>query len=159
MALLTPTITAQKKSKKEKKAEHKAMLEKQTRKLVDSKTFQFCVSQMLPANGSVRVLTTDYNVVLQNDTVNSYLPYFGRAYFVQYGSGESPMTFKTPITDYFAQTDKRDGYLIRFSAKNKSDKINFTFKISTNGSSTLSVTSTNRQSISYYGKLEGVGKE
>ncbi|HYQ57882.1 MAG TPA: DUF4251 domain-containing protein [Draconibacterium sp.] len=146
-------------SRKERKAQRNAMLTEQTTKLVDSKTWQFNADQMIPTGASSRNLTTPYNVVLKDGVVSSYLPYFGRAYTVDYGSTESPLTFDSPIEEYNIKDTKRDGYMIYFTANNKNDKIVFTLHVSSTGSASLSASSTNRQNISFNGDLVPIEEE
>ena len=38
--------------------------------------------------GRSRALTSDYSIEIRNDSVFSYLPYFGVAYNVPYGGGK-----------------------------------------------------------------------
>lgn len=142
-----------KQTRKEKRAEKEAQLVEQTKKLIAAENWQFDATQMLPAKGRSRSLTTSYNVVVKDGNVKSYLPYFGTAYSAPYGSTESPMIFEAPIEDYNVSDGKKGAYIIKFKAKNKNDLVEFTFTVSSNGSSSLSVNSTNRQHISYYGDL------
>ncbi|WP_303922730.1 DUF4251 domain-containing protein [Draconibacterium sediminis] len=148
-------VNAQEKklTRKEKKAQREAMLTEQTKKLIEANTWQFNATQMLPSGGRTRTLTTPYNVVLKDGEVDSYLPYFGRAYSVDYGSTDSPMIFKAPVADYSVEDAKKGGYTVKFSAKNKNDNVEFTFSIGATGSASLKVNSTNRQFISYNGDL------
>lgn len=141
------------KSRKEIRAEKEAQLVEQTKKLIAANAWQFDATQMLPAKGRSRSLTTSYNVVVKEENVNSYLPYFGTAYSASYGGTDSPMIFEAPIEDYSVEDGKKGGYLIKFKAKNKNDVVEYTFNVSDNGSTSLSVNSTNRQHISYYGDL------
>ncbi|WP_319480668.1 DUF4251 domain-containing protein [uncultured Draconibacterium sp.] len=140
-------------TRKEKKAQREAMLTKQTKELIEANAWQFNATQMLPSSGRTRSLTTPYNVVLKDGEVNSYLPFFGRAYSVDYGSTDSPMIFEAPVTDYTVKDAKKGGYTVKFSAKNKNDNVEFIFSIGTTGSVSLRVNSTNRQFISYHGDL------
>ncbi len=143
----------QRKARKQKKVERDALLQEQTKKLVAENTWQFEATQMLPMNGKSKILTSPYNVVLKNNEVDSYLPYFGVAYSADYGSTESPMTFTAPIEELNVKDGKKGSYLVKFSAKNKNDLVEFSFNISSTGTTTLSISSTNRQHISYYGNL------
>lgn len=142
----------EKKSRKEKKAEKEAALIEQTKNLVESKNFVFVPRTANPMGGRSVTLTTDFELTLTNDSVNSYLPYYGRAYSAAYG-GESPMNFNLPTIDYSSEKTKK-GYEVKFSVKNANDRINLTFQIMETGSTTLQVNSTNRQGISYFGVLE-----
>lgn len=142
-----------KQTKKEKRAEREAQLIQQTSELLSGQMWQFDANQMIPAKGKSKSLTTSYNVVVKKGNVKSYLPYFGRAYSVPYGGTDSPMVFDSAIEKYNVTDGKKGNKIVKFSAKNKNDNVEFTFTISTNGSASLNVNSTNRQHISYYGDL------
>lgn len=142
-----------KKSRKEKRAEREAQLVKQTKEVIEAKAWQFDANQVLPAKGRSQSLTTSYSVTVKDDKVDSYLPYFGRAYNPSYGSTSSPMIFEGPIENYTVEDAKKGGYTIKFSTRNENDRLDYTFNIASNGSATLSVNSTNRQHISYYGDI------
>jgi len=146
-------VSAQEMSRKERKAAKEKALIETTKTLIDAQNWQFNAHQMLPMQGKSKTLTTLYHVVLKNDTVDSYLPFYGRAYHVDYGSTDSPMTFKAKISDYTQKPAKKGGWIIQFSTKNKNDVLQYSFAVSENGTATLNVSSTNRQSISYYGKI------
>lgn len=143
----------EKKSRKEKRAEREAKLIEQTKKLVAAKAWQFDAKTMLPSQGRSKNLISPYSVVLKDSNVDSYLPFMGVAYSAPYGSSDSPMIFESPIEKYSFEDGKKGGYIIKFTAKNKNDIISYTFNVSSNGSASLSVSSTNRQHISYNGDL------
>ena len=121
--------------------------------MISSNAWQFDARQMLPTSGKSRSLTTSYNIVVKDNQLNCYLPYFGRAYRAEYGSTESPLIFKSEISDLLVKIEKKGGWLIRFKASNKNDKLDFTLHVSENGSTSLNVNSTDRQSISFHGDL------
>ena len=150
------TVQAQetkKMSRKERRAAREAKLVEDTKTVLENKAFVFAATQMLPSGGRSRSLTSTYDVQIDNDTITCYLPYFGRAHTASYGSSDSPMDFKQPIEEYEFEKTKK-GYEIKFSVKNKTDRLNFSFQIADNGSSSLSLTSTNRSPISYIGNIE-----
>lgn len=160
LIICTFTVNAQSKKeiRKQEKAEKETALIEQTKQLVDSKTWKVDVNQMLPSQGQSRTLTTSYHVVLQDGKVDSYLPYMGRAHTAEYGGTDSPMIFNADIDNYSIEDGKKDSYIIEFNAKNKNDLLNFTFNVSTNGSVSISVNSSNRQHISYNGNLVPIGE-
>ena len=155
------TIQAQeteKKSKKELKAEKKAQQIVETKALVESNSFIFAATNVNPMKGRSINLTTEYDVKIVSDSIFSYLPYYGRAYTASYGGTDSPMTFDSPA-DSYTMEETNKGYRVKVSAKNGNDRVEFTFHISETGSTTLNVSSINRQSISYYGNLEKIEKK
>ena len=121
--------------------------------LLESKTYVFKAINVNPMNGSSISLDGSFSVKIDNDTIVSYLPFYGRAYSIAYGSRVSGMDFTQPIENYTFEKSKK-GYLIKVKIKNGSDSLDYTFHISENGTSTLNVNSINRQSISYYGNIE-----
>ncbi len=150
------TINAQdKKSKKELKAEKKAQQREEVKSIVESKTFVFNANNVNPMRGRTINLTTLYNVKVTQDSIFSYLPYFGVAYSASYGGTDSPMIFDKPIETSDFETTK-NGYLVNVSVKNESDRLEFSFHISVTGFTSLNVSSLNRQSISYNGSVEKI---
>lgn len=153
--LMVFTISAQetqKKSKKELKAGKKVQQMQEIKALVESKNFIFDVRNVNPMGARSITPTTDYEVKITNDSVYSYLPYFGVSHSAVYGGSESPMIFSKPFESIDMQVIKK-GYLIKVAVKNGSDLLNFSFNISATGSTTLTVSSINRQAISYYGEV------
>jgi hypothetical protein len=146
---------SKKKSRKEMKAEKNVKKAEETKNLVDSKTFVFDAKTVNPMGGTTRSITSPYDVRIENDSLFSYLPYFGRAYNVDYGNTESPMIFESPVKDFNAEKTKK-GYTVKVKVKNGSDNLEYTFHVSETGSTMLSANSTNRQVITYYGELKKI---
>lgn len=149
------TVGAQeneKKSKKELKAEKKAQQMQEVEELVESKNFIFEARNANPMSARSINLTTDYDVKITNDSIYSYLPYYGVSHSAVYGGTESPMIFSQPIETISVEEAKK-GYLVKVAVKNGSDRLDFSFHISVTGSTSLSVSSMNRQAISYFGEV------
>ncbi len=141
-----------KQTRKEKKAAREAMLIEQTKTVLENKVYVFSATQALPMGMRSKTLTSSYDVQIKNDTIICYLPYFGKAHTATYGSSQSPMDFTQPIEDYKFEKTKK-GYEIKFEVSNKNDRLNFFFQIGETGSTSLSVNSTSRSTISYYGDI------
>jgi hypothetical protein len=142
-----------KKSKKELKAEKKAQQMAEVKAIVESKNFVFDARTANPMKGRTVNLTTDYNMKIRNDSVYSYLPYYGVAHNASsFGGSDSPMNFNSTVEEYSSELTK-SGYMVKFKTRNGSDLLSCTLHVSETGSSTLSVSSMNRQSISYFGDL------
>lgn len=144
-----------KKSKKELKAEKKAQQIIKTKALLEDKAYVFEANTVNPIRWRTVHLTSEYDVKIQNDSLFSYLPYYGRAYTASYG-GDSPMIFEAPINEYSVENGKKGAYSIKIEVSNKLDHLEYNFNISDNGSATLIVLSNDRQSISYYGNIEKI---
>lgn len=150
------TTNAQdKKSKKELKAEKKAQQREEIKSIVESKTFVFKANTANPMRGRTVNLTSDYDVKVTRDSIFSYLPFFGVAYSASYGGTDSPMIFNHPFeTINFENT--KNGYLVKVSVKNNNDRLEYSFHISVTGSTSLNVSSLNRQAISYNGNIKKI---
>jgi hypothetical protein len=149
------TVNAQeteKKSKKEIRAEKEAKQIEETKAVVESKMFVFDARNVNPMKGRSITLTSEYDVKVTKDSIYSYLPYYGVAYTASYGGTDSPMIFDKPFETCNMEKTKK-GYEVKVAVKNGNDRLDFSFYISETGSTTLSVSSTNRQSITYYGDI------
>lgn len=81
---------------------------------------------MQPMRGGSRNLTTNYTLEIRNDSVFSYLPYFGVAYNAPYGGGKS-LIFNASITAYTTRALKKGKIQIDF--KTRSDEDNYEYRL------------------------------
>ena len=135
------------------RSEKKARIERAVKKAVDAKTYEINVDRMHPIKGGSRTLTTNYSLKVRNDSVYSYLPYFGVAYSVPYGGGKG-MIFNEPLTDYTTKKLKKGKVQVTFQTRSEGDNYEYSLTIYPNGSTTINVQATNRQSISYTGEMD-----
>jgi len=120
--------------------------------LVDSKNFTFMAQYADPLGGGHRYLTSDYDVVIKPDSVNSYLPYFGRVTFDPpiYPTQDGIM-FKSTKFGYQTTVKKNGMYLITITPTDAKYIQKLYLTVSPNGYASLQVTITNRDAISYDG--------
>lgn len=144
---LSTTLSAQ--TKKEKK-EQKSLAVKE---LIVSENYKIDVRTANPMRGRSVHLTSQYSLEIRNDSVFSYLPYYGRAYSIPYGGGEG-LIFKAPLKEYKMKTSKKGDAKIEFSARSPEDEFKYDITVFTNGSASINVNMQNRQSISYHGELD-----
>jgi hypothetical protein len=156
MAFSGTFIYAQKtgnKSKKQLKAEAKALQIKQIKEIVAGKNFIFKAESVNPVNAGTKKLTTDFGIEVRNDSIFSYMPYYGNSYSRDYNNyRNSPMGFIQPIESY-RQRKRKSGYAIDIKVKNQYDVIDLTFHISKTGITSVSASSINRQNITYTGEI------
>ena len=100
----------------------------------------------------------DYSLEIRNDSVYSYLPYFGVAYNVPYGGGKG-LNFSAPLSEYTSTYSKKGNAKITLKVRNEEDNYLYNITIYPNGSSNIQVTPTNRQSISFSGEMDLKKKE
>ena len=146
---LATTGTAQAQS--DRQAE-KARTEQAVQKALDERRFCIDVNYMNPMRGRGRALTTPYSLTVRNDSVLSYLPYVGQAYSVPYDGGKA-LNFSAPISAYEMKEGKRGRKNIKFTTSNDEDTYIYTLTVFPNGSTSIHVQPTRRQSISFNGEM------
>ena len=132
------------------RSEKKAQTERNVREAINAK---INVDYMQPMKGRSRALTSDYSIEIRNDSVFSYLPYFGVAYNVPYGGGKG-LIFNAPITGYRKESLKKGKTRIDFKTGNEEDKYEYSLTIYSDGSANIHIQPMNRQAISYSGELD-----
>ena len=159
-SLFTSIGFTQEKSKKElrkeQKEKEKVEKEKQTEALIEAKSFMFIAKRALPSGARSIDLTGDnYFVKFESNLIESVLPFFGRAFSgVGYGN-DNGMRFKGEPKNFKIKKGKKN-YEIEAKVSDTNETYNLTLTVSFQGSATLFITSNNRSSISYQGKLEPI---
>lgn len=133
--------------------EKQAAREEIVQKAINAGNFQIKVNYMIPAKGPGRALTTDYSLTLRNDSLISYLPYAGRAYNIPYEGGKA-LNFEAPVGKYQRKTRKNGDTEITVKLKNEEDSYIYRLTISKDGSAWIYIQPTQRQGISFSGKME-----
>ncbi len=160
IGLILPDLFAQEpaKSRKERRTERQEKRMEEVKNLVENKTFVFIPTHAMPLGGGSIQLSYTFEAEVKGDSIFSYLPFYGVAYHVDYGSRNSAFDFSLPIEKYEMEEDG-NAYRINLEVKNKMDYLTYSMHVSEMGYATLNVTSTNRQAISYYGRIEKPEKE
>lgn len=132
--------------------------EKQTELLVNSRDFVFRARRAIPSSGSSVDLTTNQNFVrFKPDFIESYMPFFGRAYS-GVGYGDTGLHFKGKPEEFTIER-RRKNFEISATVRGETDNFKLFLTVSPGGNATLSIISNNRQSISYRGEIRAPGKE
>jgi hypothetical protein len=126
--------------------------EEQVKSLIQTKGFVFKAQTAIPMKGGVRNLTSDYDITVSNDTLNSYLPYFGQAYAPS-DPTQGPLQFTSTKFDYKAIEGKKGGWDITIIPHDTKDVRQLYLSVSRNGYGTLNVNSNNRQPITFNGYI------
>lgn len=147
-------------TKKEKQAAKEAAI----KKLVDDRSYVFKANFVNPQRGGSRALDYDYDLVVSKDTINSFLPYFGRAYVAPTDPTEGGIKFVSTNFEYKTQQNKKGGWDIYIKPKEQHvndmrDVQSLWLSITTSGYASLHVTSTNRDAISFDGYIDARGKK
>src|ERR1700752_1622217 len=89
--------------------------------LVETKNYVFVAETALPTSGRIRQLTSGYELRVSGDTINSYLPYFGRAYVAPINPAEGGIEFTSQDFEYTAKAKKKGGWNILINPKDAKD--------------------------------------
>ncbi|WP_321480005.1 DUF4251 domain-containing protein [uncultured Bacteroides sp.] len=135
--------------KQEKKTKHEQMV----KELIDSRNYKINVGTALPRRGRNVFLTSPYSLGVKNDSVFSWLPYYGRAYSIPYGGGNG-LSFEAPIKTYKLLYDKKEAAKIEITTQTEEDVFKFLITIYPTGCSHITVNMYNRESIDFSGDLE-----
>ena len=121
--------------------------------ILTGKTFVFKAQSAWPLQGTVVNLSNGYDMKVMQDSINTFLPYFGRAYAAGYTT-EGGINFASKKFDYKLREKQKGGWEITIKPADAKDVTELTYSISANGYATLQVISVNRQTISFYGVIE-----
>jgi len=139
----------------DKKAEKKAMI----RNMVDSQYYVFIAQSAMPMSGQTRQLTSEYTLLVSRTVIESYLPYYGRAYAAPVDPGEGGIKFTSKDFDYTTTSMKNGRWSILIKPKDYRDVQQLTLSISEDGYASLQVTCTSKQPISFNGIITAPRKK
>ena len=120
---------------------------------IESRNYDFVAQMALPTSGTTRQLTSEYDVQVSKDTINCYLPFFGRAYSASLDPDEGGIKFISENFNYYTTIRKNGGWEILVKPKDVKNVEQLSFFISEQGYASLQVTQTNRQPISFNGYI------
>lgn len=117
------------------------------------RNYKISIDRMYPMKGGSKTVSYGYSVEVRNDSLISYLPYFGRAYNVPYGGGKG-LNFSERIGSYEEALMKNGKHHIEIGVTNEEDTYLYTIDVFDNGNSSVAVQSRQREPISYSGRIE-----
>ena len=139
---------AQTKSKKQIK-------EDRVSAMVKAKKYTFLANYVLPQRGGSRQLTSGYDLRITPDSVISFLPFFGRAYFgLDYASQDNGLKFTSTKFSYEVTEKKKGGWEITIKRSDVKYMNRLLLSISPDGYASLGVSTANRDYIDFSGYLK-----
>lgn len=120
---------------------------------VQAKSYVFMAQSVSPMRGSMRQLTTEYDLRVSPDSIISWLPYFGRAYSAPINPSEGGIKFTSTNFDYTVITKNKGGWDIRIKPKDVTDINQLLLTVFESGSASLQVISNNRDPIIFSGYI------
>jgi len=121
---------------------------------IENTKYTFDARSANPQGGrNVQLSLGYYSLKVSKDTIESYLPYYGRAYVAPMSPDEGGIKFVSTDFDYQIK-EKKSGWEVRIITNDTPRKFDLRLDIGKGGYGTLSVQDNNRQTISFYGAIE-----
>lgn len=134
------------------KAERDALVTRQVQEGLDTRHYTIAVDWMRPLGGMARHVSSTYELKVNGDEVDSYLPYIGEAYRLPYGGGKG-LNFKGKIKDYTINYPTSNRSHIEFNVTNEEDTYYFRIDVFNNGKAVIDIIAQERDAISFDGEM------
>lgn len=124
---------------------------------IESQRYTFKADYVTPTSAGFqsRYLTSEYTLKVTPDTVQAYLPYFGRAYEAPFNPSEGGIKFTSTNFNYELKQGKKPGnWIINIKINDQRQLIELNFDVWDNGKGDLRVFDQSKQPISFQGELE-----
>lgn len=118
--------------------------------LLASRKFSFVPQSVMPVSGGSRQVISDYRVKLSGDSLEAYLPYFGRAN-APILPDEAGIDFISTSFEYKWKKGKKKTWELSIRPKDGEGVRQMNFTLYSNANARLFVNSTNKQPITYFG--------
>lgn len=119
---------------------------------LNRKEFVFLAQSMYPMNGPMQRLNMNYVLTVSHDTLVCDLPYMGRAYQASF-SNDVGLKFDSRKFDYNVKEKKKGKTEVAIQVRDNRNSIQLFLTAFEDGSASLRVNSSDRQSISYQGTI------
>jgi hypothetical protein len=120
---------------------------------VKDKRFTINVESMSPRRGGYKRLTTTYTFKVTPDTVETDLPYAGRAYQATLGSDDAGIKFLSREFDYEAKPGKKGAWEIKLKLKDTRNYPQINLTVQPGGQVSIRITPVDKEFISYTGSI------
>ena len=149
VAMVTSCAVSQ--EARQRKADREAFLMRAITDSLADRHFQVDVDKAYPQYGKAMIhLSDSYCVKVYGDTIDSYLPFFGRAYSVPYGGGKG-LIFKGLIKNYNDEVDGKGAHTVSMEVRGEEDIYLYVVFIDKYGGARVSVQPRERSHISFSG--------
>jgi hypothetical protein len=119
---------------------------------IQARSYVFMAQSVSPMRGSMRQLTSEYDLRVSPDSIIVWLPYFGRAYSAPLNAPDGGIKFTSTNVDYTVVT-RKNRWDITIKPKDAAGINQLFLTVFANGSASLQVTSNNRDPISFGGYI------
>lgn len=125
----------------------------QITKKIESGDYKFIPQKAIPMAGNPISLSYSFALKVSKDSIDSYLPYYGRAYTAP-SPTEGGIKFVSTDFDYTISEKKKGMWDISIIPNDNQKRYRLSLNVGDTGYGTLTVQDNNRQSISFYGVIE-----
>lgn len=122
--------------------------------IVNSSQFIFVADRLSPLRGGTRNLTSYYYLYVDKDTLTSFLPFLGRIYHPLIDPARGSFRFTSTNFTYKVTSKNKNGWNIVINPKDYANVQQLDFQIFDNGTANLNIISTDRDNISFSGRIE-----
>lgn len=157
LAVLSNVIIAQEKRSDRRRTRDREKAE-EIQKLIDLGNVRFIANFAHPMSGGSIHLTSEYTLDIEEGKVTAYLPFFGRAYSVDYGSMDGGIKFSEMPVSLTWEKEKRGNRAV-MEVKTVKDNYRLQLSVTPLGYASLDVISNNRQPIRFSGIVTKIKKE
>lgn len=134
------------------KSENKAADFERTAALIENGNYLFTVRSASPTGARTVQITSSYVMKAADGLYEALLPYFGRMYSGGYGEGGSIEFSGEPEDLQIERNDRKHKVTLRFSIKSNAENYEVKLSVGASGYGNLVISSTKRNTISYYGQ-------
>lgn len=125
-------------------------------KMINTHSFIFEAEKMNPLRGRTKILNSSYDVRVNNDSIISFLPYFGRSYSAPMDPSKVITQFTSTDFTYAIKQLKEDQWRVTLQPHDQSSIQELSFLIFENGSATLQMVLTTSDAISFMGTVKNI---
>ena len=128
--------------------------QRQLAEKVDNSRYTFMARSANPTGGrTVQLSLGYYSLKITKDTIEAFLPYYGRAYVAPMPTDEGGIKFVSTNFDYQVKEGKNN-WQVMIEPNDTPSKVKMYLNIGKTGYGSLSVQDNNRQAISFSGTIE-----
>lgn len=129
--------------------------------LISGRHFEIENDWLLTLSGNrINLIGNPNSITFKGDSVNVFLPYFGvRSFGGGYNSENGIKYIGIAKNLEIFENENKESYSIRFKGNSGTEYMDFYITVYANGKTNTSVTTSQRQSISYMGNVKEIAKE
>lgn len=157
LSFIFQPISAQ--TKKELKAAKKQQEYEATKKLIDTKQYEFTGEWATSSKGRrINLISNPTYLKVEANLGDAFFPFFGTAFSgAAYPSGDGGIEFKTELENYTVTlNDKKQEIGIKFKAKGNNDTFDINIRVFPGGKASITINSTNRSVMNYSGNMKAL---